>query len=183
MDGNGLFVNIANPLLGLLLLTLGRKLFWLFVACVGFVAGFTYSGQFLGDEPGLLPWIIAMALGCLGAILAVFLQRVAAVIAGFLAGGYIAVRFVAVFHLGMDELLWVMYLLGGAIGSVLLFSLFDWALIVLSSLAGAALLVEVAKLGPMWEMGLFSALFILGFLFQVRLMQREQRPDDHGSRA
>jgi hypothetical protein len=38
---------------GVLLLFLGRKLFWLLVAVVGFLLGMTYAPQILSNQPQL----------------------------------------------------------------------------------------------------------------------------------
>jgi len=40
-------MGVLNIFVGIALLILGRKLFWLFVACVGFAVGFTYAQQLL----------------------------------------------------------------------------------------------------------------------------------------
>jgi hypothetical protein len=47
-------MGLVNFFVGLALLTLGRRLFWLFVACVGFVAGITSVQQAWGAEPDLI---------------------------------------------------------------------------------------------------------------------------------
>ena len=41
---------VLNTLIGVSLLTLGRKLFWLFVGAVGFTAGFAYGNQLWGAQ-------------------------------------------------------------------------------------------------------------------------------------
>jgi len=38
-------ITVVNILLGLILLTLGRKLFWLFVGFIGFAVGFHYAAS------------------------------------------------------------------------------------------------------------------------------------------
>ena len=37
-------------MIGIILLTLGRRLFWLFVGCVGFVAGFQAAQLYFGFQ-------------------------------------------------------------------------------------------------------------------------------------
>ncbi len=76
--------------LGLLLLLLGRRLFWLFVAVAGFVVGVQAAPYILPHQSELFLLGIALVLGVIGALLAIFLQKVAIALGGFVAGGYIA---------------------------------------------------------------------------------------------
>jgi hypothetical protein len=74
-------------LIGLVLLFAGRRLFWLFVAGVGFASGYHYAQQIWVIHAPILVLISAIAVGAVGAIIAIFFQKVAIVIAGFAAGG------------------------------------------------------------------------------------------------
>ena len=90
---------ILNVLIGAGLLFFGRKVFWLFVAGAGFVVGLTLANRLL-QSPEWVGVIIGLGIGLLAALLAVFLQRFALGLAGFLAGGYLALQFlVPLFHL------------------------------------------------------------------------------------
>jgi hypothetical protein len=66
--------------------------------------------------------------------------------------------------------------IGGVIGVALIMFLLDWALITLSSLAGASLIIESlssrAALGGL----LFFVLFIIGVLIQGSVLRREEHP-------
>jgi hypothetical protein len=161
--------------MGLVLLTLGRKLFWLFVACVGFVAGFCSARYFWGSHSDLMILLIAITLGLLGAALAIYLQAVAIILAGFIAGGYVATNVMILFGFETSPMFWLPYAVGGIIGAVLLFLLFDWALIFLSSLCGAFFLIQAVQLRPLLERLLFTVLFFSGAIFQAGLW-RQRRP-------
>jgi len=76
--------------LGILLLLFGRRAFWIFVAVVGFIAGLTFATMFLHGQPELVILLIAIVAGVIGAVLAIMLEWLAILIAGFLAGGYLA---------------------------------------------------------------------------------------------
>jgi hypothetical protein len=123
---------ILALLAGLVLLVAGRRLFWLFVGLVGFVTVYRWL------EP---QWLLALLAGLLGIVLAIFLQRVAIAAAGFFAGGWFAVQFLGL-HMahprGGDLLIFVV---AGVIAAILAVALFDLALVILSSLAGADLIV------------------------------------------
>lgn len=171
-------MDIVRILVGVALLILGRRLFWLFVGLVGFVAGITLATQFLSGQPDWLVLVIALVAGLLGVLLALFLQQLAVGVAGFVAGGYIIVNLLSMLMGETDQLLyWLIFLIGGIIGAVLVILLFDWALIVLSSLTGATLIVQAAGLNPTLTLVLFVVLLVVGFVIQASSMtEREQPP-------
>ena len=72
---------IVSLLVGIAVLLLGRKLFWLFVGAVGFVIGLGLAFQLLVEQPEWLILIAALVIGLAGAVLAIFAQKVAVVIA------------------------------------------------------------------------------------------------------
>src|SRR6516164_4337637 len=80
----------VDIVIAVVLLLFGRRLFWLFVGCIGFIVGFNYATQiFQGhDQPGWVPLVVAVVIGLVAAILSIFLQRLVVAIAGFFAGGY-----------------------------------------------------------------------------------------------
>src|SRR5262245_23123133 len=130
-------VNIAA---GAVLLLVGRKLFWLFVAIVGFYVGVQLARSFVADEPRWLVWLIAAAAGVIGAIVAMLFQRVAFALAGFYAGGYLAVAAAERFLHGTVAT--AALVVGGVLGAIAAALIMDWAIIVLACLVGAALVVE-----------------------------------------
>ena len=166
---------ILRILAGLALLTLGRKLFWLFVGIVGFVFGFSLATQFFqGPEWTVL--IIALVAGLLGVLLALVVQQVAVALAGFIAGGYVVISLLN--ELGRDtgQLYWAFVIIGGIVGAVLVLALFEWALIVLSSLTGAALIVQTIHPGTLLAAVLFAVLLIAGVVIQAGLRPRDEPP-------
>ena len=62
---------------GVLLLFLGRKLFWLFVAVVGFLIGMTFAPELLPNQPDSVILTISLIVGLLGALLAALLRKAA----------------------------------------------------------------------------------------------------------
>ena len=70
-------MNLIFIAAGILLLFLGRKLFWLFVAVVGFLLGLTYAPQLLSNQPQSVILTISLITGLLGALLAALLQKLA----------------------------------------------------------------------------------------------------------
>ena len=162
-----------NILIGLILLLAGRRLFWLFVACVGFASGYHYAQQIWAVHSPVLLLILTIGVGALGAILAIFFQKAAIVIAGFAAGGYIVLTLFDQVARLPAQMAWLPYIIGGIVGAIVLFFVFDWALIVLSTLTGAILIVQMAAFNPGIETALFIALVIAGMVFQAKTMTGE----------
>ena len=159
---------------GATILILGRKLFWVFVGAVGFVLGMDIASRFLQGRPDWLILIIALGAGILGALLALFLQRAAVLVAGFFSGGHIAETVLSLFGWQLSLPAWVPFIVGGIIGAVLLYSLFDWALIFLSSLSGAGLIMQSFTLTPQTQALLFIVLVVAGVFIQAGLMKRDK---------
>lgn len=158
-------------LAGIGLLVFGRKLFWLFVGLIGFAAGIHLATRFFPGQPEWMVLAIALVAGVLGALLALFLQWLAIGLAGFLAGAYIVVRVLHVSGLGTSGINWILFLIGGIIGLILMIVLFDWALIILSSLVGAGLITENVHVAHSSGLLLFIVLVIAGVVVQSRLMK------------
>jgi MFS family permease len=168
-------MNIFLILLGVVLLFGGRKFFWFFVGAVGFIAGVTLVPLLLPGQPDWLFIIIALFAGLVGAAIAVFLQGLAIWIGGFLAGGYLTITFLNLINVQTGNLTWVPFVLGGIIGAALVIILFDWALIILSSLTGATLVVQNVQLAAYNATWIFFVLLIVGIGVQAAQMFAEGR--------
>jgi hypothetical protein len=70
----------------------------------------------------------------------------------------------------------VPYIIGGIIGAVLLFVLFDWGLIVLSSLSGASLIVHSVTFQSRALPLLFAVLVVVGIVVQARMKHMSHAP-------
>jgi len=165
---------VLEVLVGLAMLSLGRKLFWLFVSGVGFVSGALLAAVALQNQPVWVALLVALAAGLLGALLAVVIQRWAVGIAAFLAGGYVALGMADLWFPELAIQRWLLYIGGGVLFSVLVGFLFDWALIVLSSLSGALVVVQSVELGFAPAAVLLVALMTAGILTQANMMRKEK---------
>ncbi len=165
---------LVYVVLGILLLVGGRKFFWFFVGAIGFITGFTLADQVLGIESLIMSLSVGIIVGAVGVAIALFLQGFAIFVGGFLAGAYIAYMIVTSFGLVSQEIFWIAYVGGGIIGALLLFLLFDWALIVLSSLAGAAIITDTITLNPVMETAIAMVLALLGIFVQARFLLKEK---------
>lgn len=162
-------------IVGILLLTLGRKLFWLFVGGSGFVVALYITAELMPDQSSWVFLLAAIVAGILGAWLAVSLQWVAVGVGGSLAGGYLAVALVESLNLDIGGPQWLQFVVGGIIGAVLLGALFNPALIVLSSLVGAALVADSLPLGPDSSMVVMVVAAVLGIIVQTRMFRKREK--------
>lgn len=175
-EANGLRLPlpIASAVLGVIVLLFGRKLFWLCVAAVGFAAGVEIAPHLLVQPSPVLQLTFALVLGFVGAMLALFLQKLAIAVVGFIAGGRLAVALLTAFVLQYNSYYWIAFIAGGVIGAVLLLGLFDWALIVFSSLIGAYLISSVVTLPATGATLLLLALAIVGIVIQTAMFRRQR---------
>ena len=68
----------------------------------------------------------------------------------------------------------MVFVIAGIIGASLVIALFDWALIALSSIIGAAIIVRAIALPPPWTAILFVVLLIAGIAIQAGLFARRR---------
>jgi len=158
--------------LGLIMLVFGRKLFWHFVAIVGFLVGMEFTNLLLVDQPLGVQVLGGLAAGLVGALLAVFVQRIAFVLAGFFAGAYFAL--LLAHPLGIAGIGLLLPIAGGVIGAVVAALLMDWAIIVLSCLVGAGAIVSRLGLRDVKTAIVFLVLVIIGILVQTKLMEQSK---------
>ncbi|MEP6821987.1 MAG: DUF4203 domain-containing protein [Chthoniobacterales bacterium] len=169
-------ITIATLLLAAVLLFFGQRIYWLFVGIVGFFAGMNLATHWLVLHPEWLVLVVAIVAGLLGAVLAVFAQKLAIGIAGFFAGGHFALLLLP--NLGYatsDRFALLLFFGAGIIAALLAVALLDWALITLSALIGAALIANWAVDAPGIRALVFVALFALGFIVQASLLRGRRR--------
>src|SRR5205823_9683368 len=92
--------------------------------------------------------------------------------AGFLSGGKLALAIAAAFVANASDFYWVTFIIGGVIGAILLLMLFDWALIFLSSIVGAYLMLAAVKLPATGSTVLLMVLVVVAVLVQVGALRR-----------
>ena len=165
-------VTIIGVLIGVVILFFGRKLFWLCVAAVGFAVGVKIAPLLVNESASLLALLIALIFGVLGALLALFLQKVAIAVLGFLAGGKLATAIAAAFFVQYAQYSTIIFVIGGIIGAILLLALFGWALIVVSSFIGAYLIQSAIVLPPTGSTLVFIGLAMVGIFVQAASYRR-----------
>jgi len=159
-------VLILHVLIGITVLLFGRRLFWLFVACSGFMVGVEFSKILIPQYSQWIQVAVAMGVGVLGAVLAVVAQRIAFIVAGALAGLYLVFMLMA--FSGYGYLPPGFFLVAGILGAVAGFVFIDWAIIGFSALVGAGVVVNALHLPANMNLLVFAILSVIGIWIQWR---------------
>src|SRR5262245_52305707 len=112
--------------LGIIVLLFGRTLYWAFIAIAGFLVGMALAEQWLADKEQWIRILAAVGAGAIGAVLGIFIQRLAFAIGGFFAGGYLAVTIAAQMNAPGDHNIWM--IAGGVLGAIIAALVMDWAI-------------------------------------------------------
>lgn len=158
--------------LGIVLVLAGRRLFWLAVGVGGFIGGLLVADRLLHLEPWWLQLAVAVFAGIIGAFLAVFLQRFVVGVAGFVAGGWLAIELWRLAGQDTGGFAWVFFFLGGVAAAILAVLLFELALMAVTSLLGAGLIVDAAGLEQPAALILIAVIAAAGTLIQATFRRR-----------
>lgn len=165
---------------GIISLFFGRKFFWVFVAAVGFLVGLYVSDYLLPLLPAAVaPFneFVRLALALTFAGVALIVQRAGTILIGAIATGLLAWWAGGHYEMvGWSQ--WVVAVVGGMMGGVLLYFALDWALLVLTALAGG--LIAIAGMGQLnglptgsgpW---LYLVLVIAGIFYQRHELMQDR---------
>jgi hypothetical protein len=170
---------ILSIVLGVILLTTGKKLYWLFVGVVGFVVGLALATQFVELDPPWLIYIVALGGGIVGAVLGMYAQKFAIALVGFIVGGFGAIYVAGLLGIKAEPFNWMAFIVGGIVGLLLVASIFDWALYILSAWAGSTLvtrtLTEGVGMNETLGLVLFFILFVVGIILQAGLFMEKPK--------
>jgi hypothetical protein len=168
-------MQVFHILAGLVVLLFGRPLYWALVAVLGFVIGFDLVQDLAISDSKLIQFLVALGAGILAAGLAVAFQWLAFGLVGFLSGSYLVQAALVRYDIGGDnQALWI--LAGGVVGGVIGLMLADWAVIILSSLAGATLISDEINVDQQTRLLILLGLTVIGVAFQRTRLRREKLP-------
>ncbi|MBW1980969.1 MAG: hypothetical protein JRJ12_07090 [Deltaproteobacteria bacterium] len=170
-------MHIPAIFVGLALLTMGRQLYWIFVGAAGFIFASNLASQFMVGHSPLLMVIVPLAAGLAGVLLAILAQHLAVGIAGFIMGAYLLIFLFSLFGLMGPGWTLVAVAGGGSLAAALLLFFFDFALIALSSLAGATLLVGGLYWNSIFTWMLYAVLVVFGVACQTMHWKKGKEGD------
>ena len=170
-------VAIIQLVTGAIQLLLGRKIFWLMVGIMGFLIGLFLTVYVL-DWPVWLKLLVGLGVGVIFSVLAVIIQKPMAAIFGFLAFGLATATVARLWGVAKESnLFWIIFVIGGLVGVILVFALFDWALIIGTSLSGAGSILTALEtilrlqLNGLVPLALFLILLLIGITYQAKYMK------------
>lgn len=159
--------------LGVAILILGRKFFWLFTGGIGFYIGYTLAPKILPNQSENVILIVAVVLGLLGVFLAMLVKSAAIGIAGFAAGAYVVYSLIPMVNFDLGNYYWLVVIVGGVLGAILAGTMFDWALIILTAACGAMLISTTLNLSFPLSAVVLVVLFLIGLIVQGNMKSKD----------
>ena len=139
-----LFLIIA----GAFVLLWGRRVFVL-TAGVGALLGVGFLNLIPGQQNGILGLLVVFGLAIAGGFAGFFIKTLGKLLGmgiGFLAGGAITLAVLGVLGIDLGIFQFLLALVGGLVGLVLVSRFFDWTIIILACLTGALLVTRGLEL-------------------------------------
>ena len=165
-------MQIARVVIGGIFLFLGRELNFLFAGGMGVLIGFRLTPILPSQWPGYYQYIFIAILGVIAISITLISERTGYFFSGFLAGGYLLVEYVAPDVLMLPV---VPFLLGGAIGSLLVGFLTEWAVLIISCMIGAYYVGSYFTLPFEMQILVTAGLFVIGILTQAVLWYMQKK--------
>ena len=163
-------MDVVRGVIAGVLLFLGRELNFLFAAAMAAFIGLRLTPLLPSQWPGWADFAFMGLLAVIAAVITLINPRVGYFLSGFLAGGYFLIEY---FQPGVPTFSWLLFLIGGVIGSLIIGIFTEWALMVVSCLVGAYYVTNLFTLSSTAEILVGSGLFIIGALTQVILMRMQ----------
>lgn len=165
---------LPSVVAGAVLLLFGRRLFWLAVGLAGFLLGYALVLELAADVDRVLAVAAGVVTGLAGALLAVFFHQLALAVGGLLLGGY-GVHLLALrYGVEPEAARWVLVAVGAVAGALLLRLVFEAALILLSAVLGAVLVLTPLEWEDPRRGLLFLGVVAFGALFQLFVVGRRR---------
>ncbi len=170
-------MNAVYVILGFVLLITGLQLPWLFASGMGFLLA-----NYFGVEPylglkGITLLLFSLGFGVIVGLLYIYFKRIVVVLAGFIAGAYICSYLPGALGWNAAWISLPVVLVAGLIAALIIFLWQSLALIFVSSLIGATLVIQFTRFPNISETFLFAIFSVVGILAQWVLMQYN-RPDN-----
>jgi hypothetical protein len=159
-------IMLLTTVIGFLVLIMGRQIFWIFIAGLSFALGLFISSQYFTVQFDWRVFLISILSGIVGALLAVTFQRFAAGIAGFATGWYLSTVLLGYFSPDQASTELILPIAAGVVGTIFLVRYFDWGVIIASSLAGAAIILNGITLSRNIELSILLIFSIVGVVIQ-----------------
>ena len=165
-------ISTLQIILALVLLLLGRRLYWAVVGAFGFIAATQWALANLQGQPEWAILAIGLAVGIIGAFAAIYLRMIGIGLAGFFGGAILVSGLLSLFGVPQDNLFTIFTIIGGILGIFLMFYLFDWAVILLSSISGASILTNQITTNDVPKIIVIFVIALIGVLLQSQDLKK-----------
>ena len=174
--GLGLITALFAITLGSISLFFGRRLYWIFVAVAGFLLGLILGPSLFMNVSQTWQPLITLLVAILFAGLSLLLNKVMIAISGAVGLGIF--MFLLTDAYLPEWAVIVMTVIAAIAGLLASWFLFDWGLMLFSSIAGASLLtsgfISIIPRTSGADLLIFLFVFMIGFTFQIIKWTREQ---------
>ena len=174
--GLGLITALFAIALGSISLFFGRRLYWIFVAVAGFLLGLILGPSLFMNVNQTWQPLITLLVAILFAGLSLLLNKVMIAISGAVGLGIF--MFLLTDAYLPEWAVIVMTVVAAIAGLLASWFLFDWGLMLFSSIAGASLLtsglISIIPRTSGADLLIFLFVFMIGFTFQIIKWTREQ---------
>ncbi len=176
---SSILMPLALIVLGLVNLFMVRRI-WLLAAATGALLGLALLRFLPGGQGAFLNVAIIVGLAILGGVLGVVVKGLARIVVmgvGFFAGGALVIALLDTLGLGLGLGAWLLALVGGVIGLVVLNRFFDWGIVIVAALVGAALTARGVQLliptvtQPVL-VGIWVVLLVVGIVYRARAARK-----------
>ena len=159
---------VLRAVIGGVFLFLGRELNFFFAAAMAGLIGLRLTPLLPPHWTSWSHYAFIIVLALVAALIVIRNERIGYFVSGFLVGSYFLVEY---YEPGVLTLPLLPFLVGGALGALVIGIFTEWALMIVSCLVGAYYLTNLFVLSSNVEMLLGSGLFIIGALTQVVMWQ------------
>ena len=172
----GLITALFSIILGAISLFFGRRLYWIFVGVAGFLLGLTLGPSLFMNVNQTWQPLITLLVAVLFAGLSLFLSKAMIAISGAVGLGVFMFLLTGAYL--PDWAVVTMTIIAAIAGLLASWLLFDWGLMLFSSIAGASLLtsgfISIIPRTSGADLLIFLFVFMIGFTFQIIKWTREQ---------
>ena len=161
----------VQALVGFLTLILGRQYYAVYVGAITFMLARIYIPQFFPKQSISNVSVTSIVAGILVGGLSFSLKRILAIIASFFVGGSLVFGVADIVGLDPAFQTWTAFVIAGVIGAVLTLLAFDFAVIFLSAVYGASLILQSLHLPGFSQLFWLILLAAFGIIVQWVLLQ------------
>lgn len=173
-------LDIIRAVFGGVMLFLGRDMFWLFSLGIGLLVGQKMTTLLPPNSPLWMQLLLVAALGAIGVLPHIVYQESSYLVTGFLFGGFVLSEYAnivlnAFLETQLSGSTWLIFFVGGVIGSFFLALIKDWGVMLATALLGAFLVANlINNTNPLTTSVIAGGLFIVGSIAQTIIMRIEK---------